>query len=102
MRFVFSFRFFTLLFLKSRYRFFFKLKIFLGTIFNGWSYDTSHFGLFMETFTPPCPLSTSSFFGKNKTWNANQIEEKLPNHISIGTIHHFETGSKSGTKKNYR
>ena len=55
----------------------------------------------METFTPPCPRSTSGFFGKNKTWNANQIEEKLPNHISIGTIHHVETGSKSGRKKNY-
>ena len=43
----------------------------LGTIINGWSYDTSHFGFLFETFTPPCPRSTSGFFGKSKTWNAN-------------------------------
>ena len=60
----------------------------LGTIINGRSYDTSHFGFLFETFTPPCPRSTSGFFGKSKTWNANQIEKELTNHISIGTVHH--------------
>ena len=83
----------------ARCVFFVKKK--LGTIFNGRSYDGSHFGFFMKTFAPPCPRSTSGFFGKNKTWNTNQTEKKFPNHIGIGTVHHVETGSKSETRKNY-